>query len=147
MGEQCEPVEEKIIPAGMDFFTAAAARTSEQAFGVIGRLFDVAQPNAVFGKPVEQGQYTVITASELAVGMGIGVGLGGATEGDESTNGGGGGGGGGGASMGRPVAAILIGPDGVRVEPIVDPTKIALAFFTTIGAMFVSWRAIRKAAK
>jgi len=45
------------------------------------------------------------------------------------------------------VAAILIGPDGVRVEPIVDPTKIAIAFFTTIGAMFVSWRAIRKAAR
>jgi hypothetical protein len=29
------------------------------------------------------------------------------------------------------VAAIIIGPDGVKIEPIVDPTKIALA---AIGA-------------
>lgn len=139
MGETSEPVEEGTVPAGIDGFTAAAVRSTDQAAGVIGRLFDVAQPNAIFGKPVVQGQYMVITASEVAVGMGIGFGVGG--------DAGGGGGGGGGASMGRPVAAILIGPDGVRVEPIVDPTKIAIAFFTTIGAMFVSWRAIRKAAR
>ena len=38
-------------------------------------------------------------------------------------------------TLGRPVAAITIGPDGVSVEPIVDATKIAIALFTTIGAM------------
>lgn len=146
MGEISEPVEEGTVPAGIDGFTAAAVRSTDQAAGVIGRLFDVAQPNAIFGKPVVQGQYMVITASEVAVGMGIGFGVGGDAD-EEGGDAGGGGGGGGGASMGRPVAAILIGPDGVRVEPIVDPTKIAIAFFTTIGAMFVSWRAIRKAAR
>ncbi len=45
------------------------------------------------------------------------------------------GGGGGGYSTARPVAAISIGPDGVHVEPVVDVTKIGLAFFTTLGAM------------
>jgi uncharacterized spore protein YtfJ len=45
------------------------------------------------------------------------------------------GGGGGGVTLGRPVAVITIGPDGVNVEPIVDATKIAIALFTTIGAM------------
>lgn len=146
MSENREAVGREGARAGIDLFSAAAVRTSEQASEVVGRLFDVAQPNAIFGKPVEQGEYTVITASELAVGMGVGFGVGGAP-GAEGSESGGGGGGGGGASMGRPVAAILIGPDGVRVEPIVDPTKIAIAFFTTIGAMFVSWRAIRKASR
>ena len=42
-----------------------------------------------------------------------------------------GGGGGGGGSSGRPVAAIVIGPDGVKIEPVVDVTKIGLA---AIGA-------------
>ena len=45
--------------------------------------------------------------------------------------------GGGGGSAGRPVAAIIIGPEGVRVEPVVDVTKIALAVFTTAGAMLL----------
>jgi uncharacterized spore protein YtfJ len=49
----------------------------------------------------------------------------------------GGGGGGGGFSMGRPVAVITIGPDGTQVEPIIDPTKISIAFFTTIAAMMM----------
>ena len=48
----------------------------------------------------------------------------------------GGGGGGGGAAMARPVAVISVGPNGVQVEPVVDPTKIAIAFFTTLGSMF-----------
>jgi uncharacterized spore protein YtfJ len=45
------------------------------------------------------------------------------------------GGGGGGRVLSRPVAAIVISPTGVRVEPIVDVTKIALAIFTTLGFM------------
>jgi hypothetical protein len=35
--------------------------------------------------------------------------------------------------LSRPVAAIIISPGGVRVEPIVDVTKIVLAVFTTLG--------------
>ncbi len=50
-------------------------------------------------------------------------------------SGGGGGGGGGGYVFARPVAVIVSGPDGVRVEPVVDSTKIALAFFTALGFM------------
>ena len=57
------------------------------------------------------------------------------------------GGGGGGFSTGRPVAAISIGPDGVHVEPIVDATKVALAFFTTLGAMAMMWSSMRKGGK
>ena len=57
------------------------------------------------------------------------------------------GGGGGGFSTARPVAAISIGPDGVHVEPVVDVTKIGLAFFTTLGAMALMFSKMRKASR
>ncbi len=146
MSEDKEPVEEKNAPVSVEGISGAAIRSTEQAAAVIGRLFDVAQPNAIFGKPAEYGDYTIITASEVMVGMGVGFGAGsGPTE--EGEEAGGGGGGGGGGSLGRPVAAIIIGQKGVRVEPIVDATKISIAFFTAIGAMFMSWRAMRRAAQ
>jgi hypothetical protein len=33
------------------------------------------------------------------------------------------------------VAVIISSPEGVRVEPVVDVTKISLALFTTLGFM------------
>jgi uncharacterized spore protein YtfJ len=45
------------------------------------------------------------------------------------------GGGGGGTALARPVAAVIITPQGIRVEPIVDVTKISIAFFTAFGAI------------
>jgi uncharacterized spore protein YtfJ len=70
----------------------------------------------------------------------FGLGAGSGSEGtDENENtGSGGGGGGGGRVLSRPVAAIVISPAGVRVEPIVDVTKIALATFTTLGFMLAT---------
>jgi hypothetical protein len=96
---------------------------------MIGRLFDAAQPDGAFGKPVTQGEYTVITAAEVSVSMGLGYG---------------GGGGGGGMATSRPIAAIEIGPEGVIVEPIIDVTKIVLAFFTAMGTMAVMLTRINK---
>ncbi len=122
-------------------------RDHADAKNLIGRLFDVANPGAVFSKPVEVGDWAVITASEVTVTMGFGLGLGGENvddgpEAHEAREGGsaddtgiGGGIGGGGFSAGRPVAVISVGPDCVRVEPVVDVTKIALAFFTMFGGM------------
>jgi uncharacterized spore protein YtfJ len=105
---------------------------------LVGRLFEVARITAVFGEPVSSGDYTVITASELMVGMGAGFGGGGGEEGS---------GGGGGSTMTRPVAVIAIGPNGVTVEPIVDPTKIAITLFTALGAMGVALVRMRRMAK
>jgi uncharacterized spore protein YtfJ len=106
----------------------------------------------VFSQPVTQGQYTVITASELTAGIGVGYGGGGGSgemtpEGQQSGVGFGGGGGGGGGTLARPVAAIIIGPEGVRVDPIVDATKIAIAFFTAFGAMWMALSKMRRAAR
>lgn len=102
-------------------------------------IYSAAQANAVFAEPVVAGPYTVITASEVAAGGGFGFGQGmgpGVSSGEAAPGGGGGGGGGG--SMGRPVAVITIGPDGVTVKPILDVTKIALAGATTWAAMAAS---------
>ncbi len=125
----------------------------QRANELLGRLFDVVQPNAVFSEPITKGEYTIITTSELQAGVGTGYGGGGGIEGkseeseDESANsssGAGGGGGGGGGSSARPVAAIIIGPNGVRVEPIIDPTKIAITFFTALGGMIMALGRMRK---
>lgn len=59
----------------------------------------------------------------------------------------GGGGGGGGGASGRPVAVISVGEDGVRVEPVVDVTKIAIAFFTAFGSMVFMLAKMRKMAE
>lgn len=122
---------------------------------LMGQLFTTARPSAVYSEPVTQGDYTVITASEVSVGLGYGYGGGGGSgtpeaaeeegAGDTAMGFGSGGGGGGGAAA-RPVAVIEIGPHGVRVEPVVDPTKIALAFFTAFGSMFVMLNRMRKKA-
>lgn len=135
-----------------------AARNQERAAEVMEKLFSVADSSAVFGEPVTQGDYTLITASEVSVGAGYAFGLGGGSgsgpsdeadaEGEKAEGTGmGGGGGGGGGSMARPVAVISVGPSGVRVEPVVDPTKIALAFFTALGAMALTLRKMIQAAE
>jgi uncharacterized spore protein YtfJ len=143
-----------------DDIIATAVKTQEQSKEVVERLFDVAQPEAVYGQPVTAGDYTVITASEVSVGMGFGYGVGGGTafeededmSPDEPDEGGeasgvGGGGGGGGFSMGRPVAVVSIGPGGVRVEPVRDVTKIGLALLTTAGAMLIMLGRMRRASR
>jgi uncharacterized spore protein YtfJ len=84
------------------------------------------------------GEYTVITASEIGAGGGFGFGIGTPKQSEQASDEDaaiGGGGGGGGGSMGRPVAAIVLGPDGVKIRPIVDATKLAIA---AIGA----WSAV-----
>ena len=145
-----------------DEFVVTAVKNQQQAAEMVEKLFAVAQPGAVFSEPVTVGENTVITAAEVKVGMGFGYGAGfgssaeldedeaaGAEEpeDEEEGMGYGGGGGGGGVSGGRPIAVINIRPEGVEVEPIVDITKVMLAFFTTLGRMFFMLGKMRKAAR
>lgn len=136
-----------------DRVLASAVKSQEQSAEVMEKLFAVAQPGAVYSEPVTSGEFTVITASEVTVAAGFGYGIGSGTssepaEGEAATGeearGLGGGGGGGGVSAGRPVATISIGPAGVRVDPVVDVTKIGLAFFTTLGAMLMMLGRMRR---
>jgi uncharacterized spore protein YtfJ len=114
---------------------------------LMGRLFDVTRPDAVFSQPVTVGDHAIINASEYSATLGMGYGGGGGVgpnpEATQQANGIGGGGGGGGATMSRPVAAIIVSPSGVRVEPIVDVTKIAITMFTALGAMAMALRKMK----
>jgi uncharacterized spore protein YtfJ len=122
------------------------------------RLFEAAGHEAVFAEPVAAEGATVISAAEVMIG--IGGGGGGSfsldesqavvdqkpdEEGGRTTDSDDFGGGGGGGAYSRPVAIIIIDRDGVRVKPIYDATKVALAGITAFGSMLFMlarmWRA------
>ena len=121
----------------------------------LDRLISATKPDAVFSEPIKSGDTLVITASEISVGLGFGFGMGSGPrvisnlpDQDDSTNeeetGMGSGGGGGGGAGARPVALITINGDEVEVKPILDFTKIFLAFFTMLGSVFFMGAQIRK---
>jgi uncharacterized spore protein YtfJ len=99
------------------------------------KFLSAANVEAVYGTPISQGENIVIPAAEVLSIAGFGLGAGGSSResADPGDIGSGSGGGGGGHVLARPVAAIVISPAGVRVEPIVDVTKIGLAVLTTLG--------------
>jgi uncharacterized spore protein YtfJ len=121
---------------------ALPVRSIDEAGRLIGRLLDVARTDAVYGEPLTRGDTTVIVASELVVGMGVG--FGGGEDGDPDGDSGGGGGGGG-YALGRPVAVVTIDALGVRVTPVFDLTKVAIAGITALGAMFIAYRRMVRA--
>jgi uncharacterized spore protein YtfJ len=86
----------------------------------------------VFAEPVHVGDRVVIPAASIEFSGGFGFG------GDRLDNGGGGAGG---HKAGRPVAVIEAGPDGVRVRPVVDFTRVGL---TVLAAALSVWRATRR---
>ena len=89
---------------------------------VVNKVLAAGQPNVVFSTPVISGPYTIITACEVFVGGGFGFG-----------------------SHSRPVAAVIIGPEGVKVQPIVDATRIALAMMGALGGItFTAMRLARR---
>ena len=128
-----------------DSVLRGAMSSQEQSQRVLQDLIAAAQARSVFGEPVTHGEYAVITASEVTVGLGFGFGMGSGSSSaavDEETEASGGGGGGG--ASGRPVAVISIGPHGVSVAPVIDRTKIGLAFITMLGGMFLMLRGMRR---
>lgn len=92
-----------------------------------------ADVSRVYGAPIENEDTLIIPTAEIVAGMGFGAGYGMGPDSNNETTGLGGGGGGGGRVFARPVAVIVSTPEGVRVDPVIDPTKIALAAFTTFG--------------
>ncbi|HET9999618.1 MAG TPA: spore germination protein GerW family protein [Ktedonobacteraceae bacterium] len=101
----------------------------------VSQLVSNASVETVFGQPIERDGATIIPCSEISVGFGMGSGTGPV---DEHGNPTGGGSGGGGGSQGRPIAVIVMSQEGVRIEPILDLTKVALAGITT-GAFMLFW--------
>ncbi len=97
-----------------------------------------ADVRVVYGEPIQHEATTIIPTAEVLCGLGFGVGSGSGTSTDDPekpAQGSGSGGGGGGRILSRPVAVVVASPEGVRVEPVVDITKIALAGLTAFGFM------------
>jgi uncharacterized spore protein YtfJ len=114
---------------------ANVSQVASQVADGLSNLTDVSAER-IFSEPVRAGDHVVVTAAAFDIGMGMGVGGGG-----DNLGNGGGGGGGGGRTEGRPVAAIDIGPDGVRVHPVIDFTRIGI---TALFAALAVWRATRR---
>ncbi len=146
---------------GLDETAKSGGANQQQILQMIAdKIFAPTHAGAVYGEPVTSGNYTVITASEVVSGGGGGGGsgfgpaqqkpsrAGPATESPqpETMAGGSGVGMGGGASA-RPVAVVVIGPDGVEVKPVFDATKIGIAIATTLGAMLLMLGRMRKAGR
>jgi uncharacterized spore protein YtfJ len=115
---------------------AEAAAPGASTRSVFERLFRTAVFGAVYGPPVKQGRNLVIPAAEVVAAFGFGFG-GGRVEpaAEDRDTAAGSGAGGGGYSLARPVAVIVMTPEGVRQEPIVDLTKLGLATFTALGVV------------
>lgn len=117
--------------------TAEPETAVKRATDAFARLVDVGNVDRVYGKPIQKGDTTLIPAAEILAigGFGLGAGSGsGPARGGEQR-----GGGGGGRTLARAVAVIVASPEGVRVQPIVDVTKIALAALTAAGFVFAAW--------
>jgi len=101
----------------------------------VRRFLESASATTVFGEPVKDEKGIVIPAAEVTVMFGFGLGAGKLAPASPTDQGAGAGGGGGGYLLARPVATLVVTPMGVRQEPIVDITKIALGVLTAAGVI------------
>jgi len=128
--------ESKLTPEELN--TLEITESVDVIQDTMDKFLDAAHVEAVYGKPIQNGDTTIIPTAEVLSGMGFGLGHGTGTsieESGEENRGSGGGGGGGGRVLARPVAVVIASPQGVRVDPVIDVTKIALAALTAAGFM------------
>jgi uncharacterized spore protein YtfJ len=138
-----------------DIMTEEQLAATKEAASLIektmGKFLEAASVDHVYSEPVKYGDTVVIPAAEVlsAAGFGYGFGSGSSVEEEEGEggSGAGGGGGGGGRVLARPVAVIVVSPEGVRVDPVVDRTKVLLALITTLGFMFSVLARIKNAGR
>ena len=124
-----------------------STRPPEMSDKTFEKFAAFARPYGVYSAPVVSGAYTVITASEVFGGGGFGFGsapspgeqTAAAAQGEA-----GGGAGGGGGFYARPVASIVIGPEGVKIQHIADATKIAIVTMSAwVGVAVMAMRTAR----
>lgn len=106
--------------------THAPTMNTDEAIAAVARIPERAGAAACFGEAVSHSDRTVIPVAEVSYGFGFGFGRGTGPTGEGE----GGGGAGGGGARSRGIAAIDIGPSGVRVLPVEDQTAIRLASIT-----------------
>ncbi len=94
--------------------------------------------DTVFGEPVTAGDRVIIPVAETSMGGGVGAvyfadgpqGVQRAVRIPERTTGGGGG------ASSRPVAVVVVGPSGVKVQPILDINRMALSGIASAAALW-----------
>ena len=101
-----------------------------------------ANVNACFGAPVTVEGQTVIPIAKVGYGFGVGTGHPRASKAggreDFSIPSSGGQGGGGGGLTSSPIGVIEIGPEGVRLEPILDQQRVAIVTML-VAAWSIFW--------
>ena len=118
---------------GKEIVIENAGQALDMVQETMDTLIATADVSKVYGEPIAHEETMIIPAAEVLAVAGFGAGYG--SGGQEDASGEGGGGGGGGHTFSRPVAVVIADNEGVRVEPVVDPTKIAMTFFTAVGFM------------
>ena len=133
---------EKVVKGPGESGNIDLHQTFEDVNTTMQTFIESANVDKVYGEPVEVGETKIIPTSENLVVLGFGAGMGygkGDFEDEDSPSGsgtgegGGGGGGGGGRTLSRPVAVVIASPQGVRVEPVADRTKVIMAAITAAG--------------
>jgi len=94
------------------------------------------------GAPVVVGDRTVVPLIETFASGGFGGGSGLGTEG--SNEGSGAGGGGGGIGRSRAIAVADVGPEGVKIRPVIDITGLALPAVSAIATLLFGRRRRRR---
>jgi uncharacterized spore protein YtfJ len=121
-------------------------RGTERVTGDVGRMIGfisgaeqvsralerAASGEGAVGPTTNVGDQAVIPLLETFASGGFGGGAGGDVQGD-----GGGGGGGGGIGRSRTIAVAVVGPDGVKIRPVVDVTGLALPAAGAIAAFLM----------
>jgi uncharacterized spore protein YtfJ len=124
----------------------------EQSTGaeiIAGAMAGLTRSEAAVGPATSTASHTVVPLTETifygGFGMGLGSGTGRGGENQSMTgSGGGGGAGGGGGGHSRTIAVVVMGPDGVKIRPVVDPTKIALAAVGAWASVMIALMRRRK---
>jgi uncharacterized spore protein YtfJ len=91
-----------------------------------------ASGEGVVGPTTTLGDQAVIPLLETYASGGFGGGAGGGVQGD-----GGGGGGGGGLGRSRTIAVAIVGPDGVKIRPVIDVTGLVLPAAGAVAALLI----------
>jgi uncharacterized spore protein YtfJ len=129
---------EKEPMSELEFSEESPSSPIEGMNETLTQLLYSAHVDAVYGEPVEHGENLIIPAAEVFSVAGFGMGSGG--QGKESGQGGGGGG----RTFSRPVAVIISTPTGVRVEPVIDISKVWMAALTALGFFFAASHRMRR---
>jgi uncharacterized spore protein YtfJ len=96
-----------------------------------------ANVNACFGEPVTVEGRTIIPVARVGYGLGMGTGQGPAAEAEEGVAEKMPAGGGGGMAV-SPLGVIEITSEGMRLEPVIDKQKVAIASIL-VGAWSAFW--------